>query len=99
MPHYLRSMLQRAMRTFRILTWMGIALFWMLIFLTRAGVAFILQDLILSSLFTVAILVMLQAFTVMFYLIQESDENLKKEDTFHRKLYKALEHLDDIDNC
>jgi len=86
------------MRTFRILSWLGIGVFWGAILLVK----FLIVGAILQALlFTVGILIMIQGLTVFMYLIKESDESLESQDMNQHNLYKALERLDDIEdsNC
>lgn len=80
------------MRTFRILTWLGIAVFWTYVLLPKFT---ILSEVFIALVFTVGTLIMVQGLQVLFYLLRESDESLENQD----KLYKALGRLEDIENC
>jgi uncharacterized protein YhhL (DUF1145 family) len=87
-------MSQRAMKSFRKLTWLAIALFWAYALFWRIGFP---VDILYCLVFTVGFIVCIQGLQVFMYIVRESEESLEN----HDKIYKALEPLEDIEdsNC
>lgn len=97
MPHYLRSMSQKAFKTFRRLAFLTFAsLFSLKIFVYYP----VYVEIVYSFAFLFGMLTFIHGFQVWYLIVQEENYETyrKRQDMIHRKLYKALERLEDIEN-